>query len=321
MAVATKTQVLVTGIGGPAGVNITRLLQAREDVHVIGCDIDELAAGRFFVDQFVTCPKVADSANYEAWIKKTVEEKKIELLIPTVDEELLPLSHWAAELTSYTVLSDTETLAIAADKFRSYKFIQEHLPEFCPTFSLLSDWSSTAQTDQEYFIKPRCGRGARGCRRISHTELTALQPVCASPEEVVVMEVLPGTEWTVDAYVAKDGSVTYLVPRERLSLSGGISVKGKTVKESTVIHATKQLFARLSVRGPVCVQWKAHADGSVKFVEINPRLSGGLMISVAAGIDPVTALLTEAAGDIPTVQDWSKKTVVGYFTYQAINEI
>jgi carbamoyl-phosphate synthase large subunit len=314
----TKKTILVTGVGGPAGINIVRLLEEQPDVYVLGADIDELATGRLFVDEFLISPRVSEAVAYREWVEHTVKERGVQLFIPTVDEELYPLSEFVAALPCVTPLSSRETLEIARDKLRSYEHIATCLPELAPAFVPLSQWSVNWQLEKKLFLKPRQGRGGRGCRLITRAELTWLKANHSEPESLIVMEELPGTEWTVDAYVAKDGTLVYLVPRERLGLSGGISVKGRSVAHKEVIQATKALLGQLSCKGPVCIQWKQDTAGRPKFVEINPRLSGGLMITVLSGIDPVAPLLAEVEETHQTEQAWQETTVIGHFEYHKI---
>lgn len=314
----SKIKILVTGVGGPAGINIARLLRERDDVEVTGCDVDETASGRCFVDEFVLAPYVRDAQAYEAWLRDMVSTRAYNIVIPTVHEELPLLATFASELPAFVPLSGPITLALGADKFFAYQWMTENLPQYTSSFTSLRDWTPTWSTTETLFIKPRAGRGARGCKAVTHDELVYLQIHEVAPEDIVVMELLPGTEWTVDAYIAKDGTIVYLTPRERTGLAGGISIKGRTVRHETVIEATKALIAQLDMAGPVCIQWKADAQGQPKFVEINPRLSGGLMISVAAGINAVTALLEEFQGVVPIIQEWEEVTVVGYLDYQIL---
>jgi len=312
----SKIKILVTGVGGPAGINIARLLRERDDVVVTGCDVDSTAAGQFLVDTFLVAPFVRETEKYKSWMIEA--SKNVDIVIPTVDEELAVLATFASELTAFIPLSLQATLEIAADKLSAYQWALEHIPEYAPKFVSLSDWSPSWSDAEMLFIKPRHGRGGRGCRLLKPTELMYLKQHETDLSDFIVMEYLPGTEWTVDAYVAKNGEIVYLVPRERLGLSGGISIKGRTVKNEAVIEATKALIAQLDMAGPVCIQWKADAQGQPKFVEINPRLSGGLMITVTAGVDPAAAIVAETRGEVLTVQDWQEVTVVGHFEYKQL---
>ncbi len=316
----SKIKILVTGVGGPAGINVVRLLRERDDVVVTGCDVDATATGQLFVDAFLIAPYVRDAVVYEAWLRETVASHQFDIVIPTVHEELPLLATFASDLPALVPLSGPVTLALGADKLFAYEWMTKHLPQYAPRFVSLKDWTPGWSADQTLFIKPRAGRGARGCRAVTHDELVYLKTHEVVPEDIVVMELLPGTEWTVDAYIAKSGHIVYLIPRERTGLAGGISIKGRTVRHEAIIEATKALIAQLDMAGPVCIQWKADADGQPKFVEINPRLSGGLMISVAAGINPVTALIEEYEELVPTEQSWEEVLSVGYLDYKILKK-
>jgi carbamoyl-phosphate synthase large subunit len=142
-----------------------------------------------------------------------------------------------------------------------------------------------------------------------------------NPEEAqrsIVSEFLPGIEWTVDVYVREDGVPVYIVPRERLGLAGGISIKGRTVKNFEVIKRTEMLLKKLPVRGPACIQWKADKNGTPKLVEVNPRLAGGTLITVASGANPIRAILDEVRGKTTPSVDWQEVTVVGWLDYKTL---
>ncbi|MEY2665235.1 MAG: hypothetical protein RLZZ480_340 [Candidatus Parcubacteria bacterium] len=314
-----KLTILVTGVGGPAGINISRLFQKRDDVFVIGCDVDATATGQCFVDEFVIAPFVHDAAAYETWMKKIVTERTIDMVVPTVHEELPLLATFVAELPAYVPLASKEVLALGEDKLTAYQYLEEHLPASAPRFVLLRDFSKEwAGGGETLFIKPRVGRGGRGCRRVTLSEILELKEKGEDLENIIVMENLPGMEWTIDVFMVKCKEIVYLVPRERLGLAGGIAIKGRTVRHAAVIEATKAFLSKLDVEGPVCIQWKADASGQPKFVEINPRLSGGLMISVAGGIDPAGALVALARGKRPAEQNWQEVMVAGYLDYRIL---
>ena len=104
----------------------------------------------------------------------------------------------------------------------------------------------------------------------------------------------------------------------RIGLAGGISIKGRTVKEKEVIKRTEKLVEHLPVRGPIFVQWKADKKGIPKLVEMNPRLSGGTLITVAAGGNPIRAILDEVRGKTTPVIDWPEVTVVGWLNSEKL---
>lgn len=313
-----KLNILVTGVGGPAGINACRLLKEESDVHVVGCDIDEYATGRFFVDEFLIAPRADATDAYEAWLRNTISAHKIDILIPTVHEELPVLRAFSDELPCSVAISPMETLRIGDDKKLMYEWMDEHMPEHVAKWTTLTQWTPGWSKENIQFIKPRKGRGARGCRAATPAEIAFLRSQTKETDGVLVMESLPGTEWTVDAYVGKGGEIVYTMVRERMGLAGGISIKGKTVKNEAIIDATRTMLDALSCRGPVLIQWKADATGNPKLVEVNPRLSGGLMISKAAGVNPISNIIREHRGEQLAPQDWKEVTVLGYLDYKTL---
>lgn len=313
-----KTIVLVSGVGGPAGINAVRLLKDVPDAYVIGCDIDELSAGRFFVDEFCIAPRVSARTEYEAWLINLITKNHVDIFLPTVHEELPVASALSGVLPCLTVVSDTAAIALGDDKVALYRYIETRLPAHTIPWCLLTDWNYDWIADDIQFIKPRQGRGGRGCIKVTKAELESLKARGEQTDEYIVMQYMPGTEWTVDAYRARNGSMTYVVPRERIGLAGGISIKGKTVRHEKLIELTTNLCDQIGFFGPVCVQWRANADSVPCLIEINPRLSGGLPITVASGVNPIQAILSEYKGEIPAEQMWEEVTMIGYFEYKKV---
>jgi carbamoyl-phosphate synthase large subunit len=311
-----KQKILLTGIGGPAGINAAKLFEKYKDFfYVIGCDINPHSAGQFFVDKFVICERVSDEEKYLNWIRDFVIENKINVVIPTVAEELILIN----KVKDYSgceniniIVSTQEVLNLCDHKNKLYEWMSNFFPLYMEKWFFVDNKANLSFDADDYFIKPIKGRGSRGCRIVSKKELIFLKD--NSREQIVAMEILPGKEWTVDAYVNRDGSFAYIVPRLRLGLSGGISSIGKTDKNEKVIRQTKEVLEKMNCYGPVFVQWKEDVYGEPKMVEINPRLSGGVTITALAGADPIQCLKSELI-DEKQLHDvnWKEITVSRYF--------
>lgn len=302
-------RILVTGAGGPAGIDTLKLLSKQPGVEAIGADVDPLAAGRFFAHAFELMARV-DSQDYAKDLKRLIEKYSVQLVVPTVSEELGIVRNACEGLDVKILISPDAALTLFENKQRQYEWLQKEFPAHCPRWTHLDDpviWDA-----ETYFLKPNVGRGARGCRLIKRDELDVLAKR-ADAHDWLAMDVLPGTEWTVDAYLAENGEIAYVVPRERLALAGGISAKGRTVRHDLLIAETSKLIQKMGVRGPVCVQWKADASGVPKYVECNPRLSGAISMTAMAGADPTTCFLAELRGDACPRPVWNECTIIRNF--------
>ena len=107
-----------------------------------------------------------------------------------------------------------------------------------------------------------------------------------------------GREFTVDVVIDREGVVVGAIPRWRLETKGGISTKGRTFKDAKVIELASATATALDLRGAVNVQGFVTDAGDVVIIEVNPRLSGGLSLTQAAGADVVGELVRGTRGKL-----------------------
>jgi carbamoyl-phosphate synthase large subunit len=315
MSHSPELRILVTGVGGPAGANATKLLAAlpghlRPSL-IVGVDIDPLSAGRRFCDEFrVISPVLPDPEKLGHDLRSIIGELGVTAVLPTVGEEL-PLIRGLLDQTGVeVVLSPDKSCAMCDDKLGFYRTAQAALPNLVAPFAFET---AAPVPGDPLFVKPRRGRGSRGCRRISRREAEALE-AAKLLGETIVMEDLPGEEFTVDAYARRDGSLSFVVPRRRLGMTGGISTRGETVRSDEIESAARQIFGLAPWRGPICLQLKRDRAGAVKIVELNPRLSGAATITAASGANPMESLCAELRDLPPPSQDdWREIRVARHF--------
>jgi carbamoyl-phosphate synthase large subunit len=116
--------------------------------------------------------------------------------------------------------------------------------------------------------------------------------VLSRDPDLIVQTRLTGREFTADALVDRNGDLLTVVPRWREETKAGISVKGTTFASQAVTDTVARALGAVGLTGPANVQGFVAADGGVTVVEINPRFSGGLPLTLAAGADVVAAYLT-----------------------------
>jgi carbamoyl-phosphate synthase large subunit len=113
---------------------------------------------------------------------------------------------------------------------------------------------------------------------------------------------LSGREFTADALVDRGGRLLTVVPRWRDETKAGISVKGTTFASDAVTVVVAAALTAVGLTGPANVQGFVGDDGAVTVVEINPRFSGGLPLTLAAGADLVGTYLAgvrEPGAELP----------------------
>lgn len=308
--------ILVTTCGGAAGVGALRLLS--EYCECYSTDIDKNATGRIFSKDFRICSPVSSFENYSKDLQQMIQDWNIDYVIPILPEELEVIEKVVNQTKANILISPTETLSICCDKVKFYEWANKEVPEFVTKWQTL-DTNSTLPGEIT-FLKPARGRGSKNCYKFNREELELFKKQIAKEElqNWINMEYLPGEEWTVDCYVRKhDKKIDFIVPRQRLQVLGGVCIKGKTEKNVQLIENTKKILNSLDFVGPICVQWKTDVNGKYKLLEINPRLSGGCLITSSVGADAMKCFLNDVNGIQEEVK-WIESIVLGYNNYEIL---
>ncbi len=270
--------VLVTGAGGAAGVAVIRALVGRRPV--VAADCDPLAVGLHLADDHGVLPR-ADHPDFAAQVAKLGARTGATVLITTVAEEIPALHDGAGLLAEAGVrvwLPEAETVRTCVDKWR---FAQACAGLPVPTTAL----GNVAGTPGPWIVKPRFGRGSRDVHAVDTPDEVAW--ALARVPEPIVQTRLTGAEFTVDALVDRDGTLAGAVPRWRLATKAGISTTARTFGHPALIEGVARLLTAVGLTGPANVQGFVDEHGGFAFTEVNPRFSGGLPLSLAAGADLV----------------------------------
>ncbi len=286
----TELTTIVTGAGGAAGVAVIRELMAR-GVDVVAADADESAVGLTLASSSATLPR-CDDADFVARVCALATQRSAGALISTVTEEMAHLGRCGDQLEAAglkTWLAPPGCVEDCRDKWRFAELLR------ASAVAAPSTGLGTADgVDGPWIVKPRFGRGSRFVVAAdTHEDIAwALGRV---PEPIVQTR-LGGREFTVDCLIDRDGSLAGAVPRWRLETKAGISTKGLTFEDDVVLAGVRELVTVVGLQGAANVQGFAGDDGAVSFVEVNPRFSGALPLSLAAGADLVGEYLRGLAG-------------------------
>jgi carbamoyl-phosphate synthase large subunit len=281
---------MVTGAGGAAGVAVIRELMAR-GVDVIATDADAGAVGLALTECCATLVR-CDDPHFVERICDIARRCGAEALICTVTEEMAPLGRSRERLAAAglsTWLAPPAAVEACRDKWRFAELLREARLA-APATAL----GSVDGLPGPWIVKPRFGRGSRFV--VSADTRSDIDWALGHVPQPIVQTRLSGREFTVDCLIDRDGSLAAAVPRWRIETKAGISTKGLTFENDAVLTGVRSLVAALGLEGAANVQGFVDDNGAVSFVEVNPRFSGGLPLSLAAGADLVGEYLRAVAG-------------------------
>ena len=307
--------VLMTGCGAPGAPGIIRCLRrcGERGIRLLAVDRNENAGARDMVDGFFTVPS-AEQEEFIPALLTICEREKVDVVVPIVTRELMKFAQnredFAAVGTKINVM-EPSALEIVNNKARLLTAIRElGLPsaEFRVVHTvreLEKTIAALGYPGKGVCVKAAVGNGSRGVRLldahksrydlffgekpnsmyISYEELVRTLSERDTIPEMLVMELLPGTEYSVDLLCEK-GQVLYSVCRRGLSV-----VTSNMMSLVVEINpAVEELCARvaegLSLDGNFGFDLLCGDNGRGPYViECNPRLTAGVVACAAAGVN------------------------------------
>ncbi len=260
---------------------------------VVTADINPLSPALYFGHKHHIVPLTTDRY-YIPIIESICDAEGVNLVIPTIDDELpifgRALSRFEQQGIAVAVSSEA-TSNICNDKYETFLFCARN--EINTPATRLAGDVDFASLRYPVYVKPRFGRGSVNVFLVPNE--TQLKLFLDYVPDAIVQDQLAGTEFTVDVLSDFNGQVLSIVPRERLVIRAGVSDKGVTRRNSDVMAFAKDVAERLQITGPANIQCKW--DGrDVSLIEVNPRFSGGIPLTIASGADFASWLVQLAGG-------------------------
>ena len=272
-------RVLTEASGGLTAGYILKAV-AEAGAQCIASDIEDLSYADVFGAEFLKVPASGDELLWDN-MASLVSQNKIDIIIPSLDETLLGWSKRREEFSKIgcqVIISPTTTIEICQDKWKTYQFFLENgIPT--PLTSL----------NQLYpLVKPRDGRGGRGILNTSEkVDMT----------NMISQEVLLGQEYTVDVLFDHQSQPVYIIPRRRIGVVDGKSTKGVVEKNDQISDYIVKMSKIVKFYGPINFQCFIQDDG-IKFLEINPRVAGGMALGFAASENWITLIINNILNNI-----------------------
>lgn len=267
--------IMITSIGR----RVQLIEHLKETFTVVGVDASSQNAARYFVDRFFVIPR-CDEEGYINELLKIALENDVKLVLPLYEREfgiLCDNRSLFEEKGIKILLSDREIIEICNDKMKTQEFFEKEkilapkLTEQAPAV-----------------VKPINGMGSQGVFIVNNNEELEAAKVL-SYSEYIIQEKISGTEYTIDVLCDFGGNVVAAVPRVRLEVRSGEVAKSRTDRNQEVINKTVELVAKLNtygkVIGPITVQCFLTENREIVFLEINPRVGGGVPLTFKAGIN------------------------------------
>jgi carbamoyl-phosphate synthase large subunit len=335
----------MTGAGAPGGPGILRCLQVDKSLDIVVADKNPHAVGKYLNGNgtFWEIPD-AKSPNFIEYVLNKCISNGIDVILPLVTLELFQFSQYKALFAKNgikVIVSDYQYLEIANNKSALVAHLAKNgiiTPDYriVPTGDfelLLKAFKELDYPQRPLCFKPSISNGSRGVRivddRIDKFDLLFTQKpntlymtfdemqsiLRGAPfPELLLTEVLPGEEYTIDTIV-NNGNVELVIPRIRTRTIGGISVEGQFIRHEPIIEYCKAILNTMNLHGPIGLQVKKSIDGHFKILEINPRIQGTSVAALALGVNLPLESVNQEIGKKCLIEEQRLKWGVHFIRY------
>ncbi|MFX1483485.1 MAG: ATP-grasp domain-containing protein [Promethearchaeota archaeon] len=328
---ARNVRLLLTGFCAPGFSSIVYSLRKSRkfDFYIFSTDWKPHFAAHFADNSDV----IGDNLDPE-WPTRIIaaaKKEKVEVLIPIRTDDLAPLARNINVLRGLgvepTLPSENskliESLSNKVELYKAVKKLDLQTPEYYSATNV--DDFETAATKLGYpevpiCIKPAVADGSRGFRILDETkdrkkmffsekpnsvysDLDIVKEILGdSFQKMLLMEFLPGREYTVDILCQK--GMTYAVlPRLRTVMTGGITTGAVLAKDEHfefIEQFSERIVSGFDLSYNIGIQLREDREGNLKLLEMNPRLQGTTVISVEGGVNIPEIMVDMALGTFDT---------------------
>lgn len=270
-----KINILVFPCGSEIAFEVYDCLYKQKNINLIGASsIDD--TGKFVFKNYIgDVPNVANDEFIHIF-KDIVSTQKIDYVYPTMDIVLLKLKQYESELGCKVLGSDFKTVKIFSQKSLTYDYFKDLIrtPKvFCVDTSF----------DFPVFSKPDIGSSSRNIM-IVEDEIDLAYSRKKYPNNIL-LEYLPGKEFTVDCFSDKNNKLIFTSARERTKITNGISTNSKLVKDKKIDEIANIINNNIKLSGPWFFQLKKDINDEYCLLEIADRFGGSSIINRILGVN------------------------------------
>lgn len=273
-------RILVFPCGSEIGLEIHRALRYSTHFELIGASSAD-DHGLFVYQNYVGGLPFHNSDDFLVKLAAIIQSHDIDAIYPTMDAVADTLQGLAKNLGVRIIGSPPETTRTCASKALTYDALNGLVPTPACYPSL------AAVPAYPVFIKPDRGYGSRHATRVDNAQTASAFLADHAHQEMLILEYLPGREWTIDCFSDRHGALLFHAARGRNRVSNGISVNTSASNDFKDVFAAwaTAINQRLQPRGAWFFQAKLDSTGQPRLLEVATRFAGSSALQRGLGVN------------------------------------
>jgi hypothetical protein len=262
--------------GTEIGLEIHRALRFCKEITLFSAGMDIPNHAPFVFKRHYVLPSIHEPM----WIEElnhVCDRHRIDFIYPAYDDVIVALAKNSDQILTRVVSSPLQTCLITRSKSSTYHLFQGILP--VPT--VYEEPHSVCEFP--VFVKPDKGQGSEKTYLVSNRQ--ELEVALSKDETAIVLEYLPGDEFTVDCFSDREKGLLFCGGRRRVRTKSGISMASTPFKDDRFAEFARAISANLRIYGAWFFQLKKDRNNNYKLLEIAPRIAGTMALHRVMGIN------------------------------------
>jgi len=283
---SSKQNVLVFPSGTEIGLEIHKSLSNSIHFQLYGASSISDHGELVYKYQISSLPFFNDK-NFLNELNILIDKLGIDFLIPAHDDVLFFFSKNKSKINSKVICSDFETIEICRSKLKTYNFFK-NIIKVPKVYDITDSFSFPL------FLKPDVGQGSQGIHYVENQNQlefhTKVNP------SLLILEYLPGKEFTVDCFTDKRGNLRFSKARTRSRIRNGISVNSSLEENNVFYEIAVKINSVMKFKGVWFFQVKEDQGGDYSLLEVAPRVAGSMGYFRNHGINFILLSIFEEMG-------------------------
>jgi hypothetical protein len=248
-------------------------------------------------------PFITDNSDEDLIIEfqEKIKKYNIDYIYPAMDGVLSKFSQYKSLFKQEIIAPESGTTRITRSKRLTYQLL-ENCVKVPRVYEEIKDI-----TVYPIFVKPDIGQGSKGAQKIDNAD----ELLNLSFDNMILMEYLPGDEYTVDCFTNNEGKLIYASPRYRKRINDGISINSCAAYGNDFINIALAINDRLEQRGGWFFQIRKDRNGILTLLEVASRIAGTSAYTRSKGVNlPLLTLYLYSGNNIDYVQENRYEVVI-----------
>ncbi len=283
---AKEFRVLVFPGGTEIGLEINSALRACKEVQLFSAGLAVANHAPYVYARHFELPSIHEPGWLDA-LNELIGRLSVGYVFPAYDDVLVALAKNADRINARIVTSPLETCVLTRSKSETYRRLRGTVP-------VPHAYETLNSVDcYPVFVKPDKGQGSQNTYLVQSPEELAV--VLRRQPEALILEYLPGEEYTIDCFSDRDEGILFCGGRVRTRVRSGVSVTTSSVAAPEFQEFASAISRAITFRGSWFFQMKRDRNGQLKLLEIAPRIAGAMALHRVLGVNfPLLSLYEQA---------------------------